>query len=934
MRTPIEPHAIRLSADTVERARHRVLSSANIIYTSGEKASILGQSFIHLRRLHGEIRNLLLDLQFLGKQNNNLTPIVFLVPHTNLFEGFIDPQREIGNFLFSPSFRLEHDDRDRQHIRTRFQLGDVFKIWGGDSSHVPKSNRFRNVLLDVSVEELQDILTIARQSVRKETASTFRAVSEVGAVHSLDAIQTLARLTDNLESIASGVWRPQNLDIVELQKEIDSAAQVIDRKLSVTLGNMLTTALAAQRRRDGLKFIFDNGEMYGLNSCPDLADEARRFYARIVNDRSFKYEFETLVGQLRAVIGCLNDASFPGARKKQASQILRDARLLATIHVVNLVLERQPDSRNQVVQLVTNASRLDTVVNAFPDRSLRAPVRHPRLLAWLLDDEVLSRGLDRPLAVAESLLDSFVSEVEGGAQLSNAMITDLCTRLAPSWQAVGENLVLASRSLVMGANPGAPNMDRRMSRALERVGRAAAVDVTSEDRRFAFARLDVMSVSVARNELFEPKSSAAGRRKSLEPLAVARAAGDSNALVIIPVSGQLPYAVRLPSAAGKLLTSGMARYGDGNWAVSIGQVRLALDPASDGPAGRMGSLAEIMANRLTFVLAALEASNWTMAHAICGYAIEQFDRASTELQTAHAFEILQDLIFARHLASRGLAALSRSNLNPQTIYLLDAREDLRRLMVANPDDVSTRLAQISLESEAIVLKAALDQDINNHPRFSDWVLGIKFADTMKSLQILADKLESCINNDVTPCQYEEFALFRTLEYLIFTHLLTWTEQAETVLTRELRDSILNNIDWSSILNKFQFRLKRMDVWRQTLAGPRMVAESPTAFPFAQFLQIYGCLVIEDNFRPVSGDNVKTSLGQAQKFFDLFGQLSVFCNELSENGFSRRIARKAKMKIIEMARDTIERRLTSALDALLPESERSWLDYRRSAALET
>jgi hypothetical protein len=890
---PTSPIRIGISSASLSQAVDVLNRPVRIAESDNADEVTLLQRFANLREVRDHSEALLSDLQELKRLPlPPHRPAAFLVPHTSLFQGYLYGRRGANRFpLDIDASRSARERGDAQ--RLSFQIGDIFKMYGEGPAH-------RNVLTSVTVDELRHLLRQLGEGVGNYNDQVVGAA--LGGETRLDPaeLEQITQLLRRIRDIAEGLWVPGLIEKSGLKQELAQIDQRFGARVNQMLRGALGLAEAVADNRSVLNNVFSGGEVYQLNACPGLPDSARSLYKRLQDDAALQRDAEILAGGIKTVLEEEEQRSV-SRRARAPEQMARDATLLATIHILNCILDAEPTSSSdgvrQRVQLVTGSQKLTRVVGAFQDGALRVPVRHPRCVAWTLAPSPDLVQLEAPLSIVAAVLDDLVESVERGGRLTRAMLDSVVEQTAAPWRAIRDNLIVASRTIKRAAATSIAGADAEILRLQSDQEPALTADAAAarDQQKVSLASLELRGIDIAEKGLFNTAVSPRAQHLAQVTFHLCGRQGRSRGLVAVPTSGQFPFAIEIHREDLHGARDGVATFLD---------LRDLLDPRA--PSTTAIGVADILANRLGFALGSIASKNWNMARVICTSAIDHFHhQEGAQLRDERSEALFSELLFARHIALRASAAEASSSWQASVALMIEARHDLERLKARHASQWSVRLAEIAAQAETIVFCAAA-----RRTGFAASELDALDGDDAASLVRRLLDLEAGVEANEDNALYKAYVQFRISEYLIFLHLIVWSGELDAIQGDASRRAVLAGLDWQDRFNRF---VHRQDAMQSYAAA---TADRGLAFPMAAFLTAYGRINILNLFNLGDGQSDAEAFRVASALLSEFDRMDIACGQLTERGFARRLARRAKRMIILDSRAVLRERLEMAFQSRL------------------
>jgi hypothetical protein len=923
----------RLSPEAIVNAKAAKEKPVNIKIQNSD--SKLKREFFRLRRFRNETQNLLADLLATQKHPRPLsTTPWFVVPHTNLFDGYVDDrspdddQAELPKFLFGIR-DLEGEALDFEARKIHFQIGDVFRFWRDKNEAHPAH---RNIMPDVVMEEIAALRTHLQDAPVSTLSGIW--VEEIGAHNIVDPgqFEKANELQRRLNSIVSGVLSWNMSEYVELKKDIDEVYhKPMDRKIAAKYHDLLSASLRSRKQIEKLQAIFSVGEFFGLNSCPDLPNDVRIFYERQNSDNAVKRDVETLVGQIIDVIQHFEEKNVSG-RDKSPVQIDRDARLLATIHVSNKILDHLfVDGKTvlrQQICLVTNADRIADVVNGIGEVNLRVPVRHPRLLASSLRHSHVE-PLIGPMTIVAATLDDHISTIEKelgsnkSQSLSRNHIDTVRKSVSDTWRSFVTNLVVASSSIDQSVvSVGGAGLSRALRQNQQKVaesslGTSGSRTITDDDRRIGLSVLSGQAAYTTRDHLLAKDNSKKSIDRALY-VGITATAAKYNEVAVIPAARELRFAIKLssPEILGRL---SRVHPGPGPYALSLHDLKCAIDKFHDRKFKPPDNppLADYMANRMALALQAMAESNWNFARAICSYAIDKFDQSSEDVKAKN--KALQlELLFARQLAARGLAAKASLNAIAQEEYLDLARSDIEKMAEIGGQDWRVRLNLIAFTNERLVYDENARRGGHAEKLRRPGLDEKGFHDHVVDMQTLFSEIKRDRPKYGTKMLYPLFVYFRALEFLLITYLILKDDESVIYIGAEYRAKfekfIIEEVlgEFRDIFEKIKEEMNRIfrDIKEHSVEG---------AYLFAEYLTALGEVLLLRAELDRGSLDLRRLLTYAADVFEGLEKMRTCARKLSFDGFARNIARSTTLRLVAANQDFILKKIGAHFDHTFPKA---------------
>jgi hypothetical protein len=970
-------YGIGLSPETVADAKAAIDKQQDVRF-EGESHK-LRIRFIRLRRLMIETQNLLADIESITNPATRIcgTPISetpwFIVPHTNLFDGCIDmgfppaKSAQLRKFLFGVR-HLVGDALRGELQKIQVQLLDVFRLWRSADDATPSH---RVILPGVLGEELSLLRDSVRSQPSRKLVELWADEFEKDNIITKENFDKLDKLQADMEAVTSGVLSPRIMQYDEdLKRRIDQYYyKPIDQKIRAKSHALVDNAIAASEKMSRLSAIFSSGEIYSWNSCPGLPNEVRDLHGRIGNDTAFRREMESLVGQIIDVVQYLEQKlqntpvdDDDKQREKSASQVVRDARLLATIHVGNKVLGRlhaegKTKSRQQIA-LVTNADRIASIVDAFGRGKLNVPVRHPRLMAATLRRTNLD-ALVGPMTIVAATLESFIVQAEtaasqkGGRGIAADQIDRTRDSIRDTWRSAVTNLVLASRATDVDESKLPQKIERRMQE-FEAEARVhyEGMPITESDRLLGLSILRGQAAYTARDRLFaedEVEGGAAKARK--DEICVTRTGDDGGTVIAIPVARNLRFAVQLQPATQDMRWRLHRWVGDlsGAHSANLSAIKKVIDLYHDPsqPPPTQPDVGKIMANRLALTLEAMAGSNWNFARALCSFAISKYEKWSDDERKKYdtlpekkkaenkaEFEgeisknrsLYLELLFSRQLALRGLAAKAKLEKVTQWQLLKLARSDIDRMRLVSGDDWRVRLSDLAFTNELLVFDELMRRD-GQRIVFGDAVMDQpRFDQHLANSRGLYEDLVRASTTGHAGDLYRRYAFMRVCEFIQMTYLIVdcggWaSEYTETVNIEEFR-----RFATEEVARKFKDEYPNFvkDMLRTVGRTQGDGLERP--YIFGDFMNSFWKM--RESYDKISGalanerfgatdDERKALIGHVNGMIGEMEMMRAIVHKMSSDGFVRWVSQEANLTLLKKGKKVVEQGVERCLLRLLP-----------------
>jgi hypothetical protein len=529
------------------------------------------------------------------------------------------------------------------------------------------------------------------------------------------------------------------------------------------------------------------------------------------------------------------------------------------------------------------------------------PVRHPRLLAGILRPDV-SPELEKALTIVAATLDEELKNAEERKHFDVSTARRIGEEIRASWRTIIENTIIFSRSYPKAESRRATFPKERHRRLSEVQATRTTSSKEISPSSFGPAVLHAASIEIA-GRLLETGDT--DHKVCVEWLSTEEG---SREIIIIPVTRHLRFAVRLSDSrildrlSPGSIASGSIRFRD---------VKDAIDPR--WPEGESelaeASFFQQMANRFALALDAMALANWPLARVICSYGVEQYLRASS-LEKDQAGSIYVELLYVRQMALRALSAQLLPNSRASNACLEQALIDLEEIRRRGGDDLRISLSEILLFTERLVWRCATrDKDV-----IADSKIEARQLSITEILNRLVEVEKQTSKLSRASVLYKAYVSVHLLKYFMMLYMMTWSGIVNDSLTTRDQELFQSSVDWAAYLVKFRNALSTF----RALAGGRLGSDQTFDLPLSEFLLAFGEIELAQKYEgDLMSDDFGTVTSGLSHLMEDLERMHESCFRLTERGFSRRVVRAAKNRLVKEWGERFTLRIRHKFSGILP-----------------